>query len=122
MAVIPAVDEIVDGKVGYLEGVMETVTDGDLSFRAPAIPFKDSVVRLAGDRSATAPVSDRKTTIGSATAMPLSRLRVLDLSMGWAGPLVTRQLGDLGALRPSPRLAVGGRTKTGSKRPSRAGP
>jgi crotonobetainyl-CoA:carnitine CoA-transferase CaiB-like acyl-CoA transferase len=99
LAVVPKLEDIVDGKVEHLEGVMETVRHGDMSFRAPAIPFgrHDTAFEGAPDGGGTGK-DTVSTTIGSTTGMPLSRLRVLDLSMGWAGPLVTRQLGDLGAL------------------------
>ncbi|HPU50920.1 MAG TPA: CoA transferase [Burkholderiaceae bacterium] len=33
----------------------------------------------------------------TSTTGPLAGLRIIDLSMGWAGPLCTRQMGDLGA-------------------------
>jgi crotonobetainyl-CoA:carnitine CoA-transferase CaiB-like acyl-CoA transferase len=53
--------------------------------QAPSLPF-----RLAFDGQ-TRPIP---TTPGDT---PLAGLRVVDFSMGWAGPLCTRQLADLGA-------------------------
>jgi crotonobetainyl-CoA:carnitine CoA-transferase CaiB-like acyl-CoA transferase len=53
--------------------------------QAPNLPF-----RMAFDGQAR-PVPTE------AGAAPLAGLRVIDFSMGWAGPLCTRQLADLGA-------------------------
>jgi len=53
--------------------------------RAPRLPF-----RIALDNQPDA----RRAHGGGA---PLAGLRVVDFSMGWAGPLATRHLGDLGA-------------------------
>jgi crotonobetainyl-CoA:carnitine CoA-transferase CaiB-like acyl-CoA transferase len=53
-----------------------------------------------GERWRTGPAPDaggpdlRATAVGK---RPLAGMRIVDLSMGWAGPLSTRQLSDLGA-------------------------
>lgn len=54
----------------------------------PTMPFRFE--RRAADRS---PVAKAK----AALDLPLRNVRVLDLSMGWAGPLAARHFADLGA-------------------------
>lgn len=44
--------------------------------------------RISARRRARQPATD---------ALPLKGLRIIDLTMGWAGPTATRQMGDLGA-------------------------
>ncbi|HAP12946.1 MAG TPA: carnitine dehydratase, partial [Afipia sp.] len=55
---------------------------------------------LAGaDDKAALPAHRRKATRAATPqdALPLKGLRIIDLTMGWAGPTATRQMGDLGA-------------------------
>ena len=63
-------------------GAFEPLADGAL---APALPF-----RFAFE-------GERKAGSGGGPAGPLDGVRVADFSMGWAGPLGARYLGDLGA-------------------------
>jgi crotonobetainyl-CoA:carnitine CoA-transferase CaiB-like acyl-CoA transferase len=67
-----------------LRGSFESFCD-DKALVGPGLPF-----RMVFDGH-TRPVP-----VGAAPA-PLSGLRVIDFSMGWAGPLCTRHLADLGA-------------------------
>ena len=55
------------------------------SVMAPSLPF-----RMAFDGVRSAPAAQADDT-------PLGGIRVVDFSMGWAGPLATRHLADLGA-------------------------
>lgn len=64
----------------------------------PTLPFGVEAVPVSAPARAEAShavaVTDRRPAAPSA---PLAGLRVLDLAMGWAGPLATRCLADLGA-------------------------
>jgi len=62
-----------------------TPLPGEANRKAPGLPF-----RTAFDGHTSAPSAGR----GDA---PLAGVRVIDFTMGWAGPLATRHFGDLGA-------------------------
>ena len=88
-------------------GAFGHVRIGEARFEAPVLPQRltatppkpEGVAPLAGEhtdswrpsppRSATAPNHP-------AGALPLKGVRIIDLTMGWAGPVGTRQLADLG--------------------------
>lgn len=62
--------------------------------KVPAIGERQSVEYARGDLARTAAVSPSRI---DTTEKPLEGIRVIDFSMGWAGPLCTRTLADLGA-------------------------
>ena len=78
---------------------------GEASFDAPVLPIgprpntgDDAVSPRLGEgglpptRAAKGPRA-----VAAPGSLPLDGLRIVDLTMGWAGPLVTRQMADLGA-------------------------
>lgn len=82
---------------------------GDEAFAGPAIPFRllESPPKLGGELAALG--ADNESWLGSVGSYPVRRwppetgsqplagLKVVDLGMGWAGPLAARNLADLGA-------------------------
>lgn len=86
-------------------GAFAPVTLGDVRFEAPVLPHRlprtppaagGVSPRLGADDGADPP-APRARPPRRATTASLAGVTILDLSMGWAGPLCTRLLGDLGA-------------------------
>ncbi len=108
LAVVPSMEELLRQPYYRERGAFADVTIGSASFEAPVLPQ-----RLTGSppkANGPAPLvgSDEigrfkpRERIAKRQAtpddpLPLKGLRIVDLTMGWAGPTATRQMGDLGA-------------------------
>jgi len=108
-AIVPEMRELLAQHVFRDDGAFATIRIGDAAFEGPGVPLRltrtpprsSGVAPLPGS-SATAAIARRQRTPDVATpqasaALPLADLRIVDLTMGWAGPLVTRHMADLGA-------------------------
>lgn len=86
-------------------GAFSTVAMGDARFEGPTLPHRlprtppraGGAAPFAGQQDAEPPPAPRTRPRQRAARPPLDGVTILDLSMGWAGPLCTRLLGDLGA-------------------------
>ena len=89
-------------------GAFARVEIGEAAFEAPALPQRMAQPRapgggrapLAGEDTQAyrgADLEARSTQPPRPTERPLHGVRIVDLTMGWAGTLATRQLADLGA-------------------------
>jgi crotonobetainyl-CoA:carnitine CoA-transferase CaiB-like acyl-CoA transferase len=108
LAIVPDMRELLEQQVFRDRGAFAKVEIGTASFDAPVLPqqLTRSPLRpngrapFAGEHNAGAlPARQRQATAAAAAgeALPLQGLRIIDLTMGWAGPSATRQMGDLGA-------------------------
>lgn len=110
VVLVPTMEELLKQAVHRQRGAFVEVGLGEVRFEGPIVPLRldaagplrrglapavgadDTWFRGAGLAREIYPLSPANRTI-----MPLKGLRVVDLSMGWAGPLASRTLADLGA-------------------------
>ena len=108
LAIVPDMAELLAQEVHRARGVFAPVNIGDATFDAPVLPQHltrsrpkpNGVAPLAGAHDHTPLKPRSRLARRAATAddpQPLKGLRIIDLTMGWAGPTATRQMGDLGA-------------------------
>lgn len=108
LAVVPDMKELLEQDVYRVRGAFGPVKIGSASFEGPVLPQYLTRSRpkpngrtpLAGADDKTALPAHKRNATRAATAqdaLPLKGLRIIDLTMGWAGPTATRQMGDLGA-------------------------
>jgi crotonobetainyl-CoA:carnitine CoA-transferase CaiB-like acyl-CoA transferase len=108
LAVVPSMKELLAQRVFRERGAFAKVAIGGASFDAPVLPQRltrsppkaNGTASFAGD-SNNAPLPAHQRLASKAATpkdpLPLKGLRIIDLTMGWAGPTATRQIGDLGA-------------------------
>ncbi len=108
-AIVPSIPELVGEGVHRARGSFVPVEIGAVRFEAPILPQR--LTRTPPTSGGRAPragadeVEGRRSPsreragagAGEPAGPPLAGVRIVDLSMGWAGPLVTRQMADLGA-------------------------
>ena len=107
LAVVPTMDELLRQKVHRDRGAFVPVSIGSKSFESPVLPQHLELTppkpggvapvfaaHAAEWRAAAGPKPAHQAAPGS---LPLTGLRIIDLTMGWAGPTGARHLCDLGA-------------------------
>jgi crotonobetainyl-CoA:carnitine CoA-transferase CaiB-like acyl-CoA transferase len=108
--IVPDMADLLVETVCRTRGAFGTVRIGTAAFEAPVLPqhlrrtppATGGTAPLAGADTCTWRPPARETAAirvrdGNNAALPLAGLRIVDLTMGWAGPLATRQAADLGA-------------------------
>ena len=110
-AIVPDMATALTLEQHRLRGAFVTIQHGKRRYQAPASPLKltrtparpgGRVPRLGEHAPAFAPAPPaRAATLPAAritaAKLPLEGVRIVDLSMGWAGPTATRHMADLGA-------------------------
>ena len=107
IAVVPTMAELLDQQVHRGRGAFVPIRIGNEAFEAPVLPQHltrtpprtGGTAPLANEDHATwfVPLARHETRPQPDKALPLRGLRIIDLTMGWAGPTATRHLGELGA-------------------------
>jgi crotonobetainyl-CoA:carnitine CoA-transferase CaiB-like acyl-CoA transferase len=108
LAVVPSMKELLEQPVHRRRGAFAKVAMGTAAFDAPVLPQRltrsppkhGGTAPFAGDSNHDALALRARLAGRAASAqdpLPLKGLRIIDLTMGWAGPTATRQMGDLGA-------------------------
>ena len=106
LVMVPSMADLLDEPVHQARGAFGTVKIGTAEFRAPVLPqhLNDTpptatgiAPRAGADDAMPLPEPRPRSTAPAAAGLPLAGLRIVDMAMGWAGPLTTRQMADLGA-------------------------
>src|SRR3984957_603874 len=107
LAVVPTMEELLGQKVHRDRGAFVQVRIGGKSFEGPIAPLKlhrtppkqggEAPKSGAHEAAWIAPASSRPSHRAASGTLPLTGLRIIDLTMGWAGPTGARHLCDLGA-------------------------
>jgi crotonobetainyl-CoA:carnitine CoA-transferase CaiB-like acyl-CoA transferase len=103
--IVPTMAELLAEPVHRGRGAIGTVEIGTATFEAPVLPQRLTQTPPAAE--GRAPMAGADTAHWQAApsvlrrdgraGLPLAGIRIVDMAMGWAGPLTTRQMADLGA-------------------------
>ncbi|WP_420392347.1 CoA transferase [Acuticoccus sp.] len=94
LVVVPDADGILEHPIFAERGSLKPVDIDGRTLLAPASPLRVSSPHRVSSQVDNAAAAEH--AVGDVRA-PLAGLRIADFSMGWAGPLATRMLADLGA-------------------------
>ena len=112
LVVVPKMDQLLAQQVHRERGAFVPVEIGGARFEAPILPQRlddeaprrgGRAPRLGEGAEGWAAASPRRTDVAAAPRraapdqLPLAGVRIVDLTMGWAGPFAARHLADLGA-------------------------
>jgi len=105
VVIVPTMEQLLAQAVHRERGAFVPVRIGDACFEAPILPQRmgdagplpGGTAPLAGRHDARLAGRSGRPGAAAEASLPLEGVRVIDLTMGWAGPFATRHLGDMGA-------------------------